>query len=397
MSSSSRSAEIGNDRVALFLPSLNGGGAERVAVSLVNGMARRGIAVDLVLANAAGSYLPDVAPEVRIIDLRAGRVSKALWPLSRYLRRERPVATLSFMNHANVVAVAAHRFAGRPGRLVVSEHTTIGIAAARLHGVSQRLVYGLVPWMYRLADGVSAVSQGAARDLERFARLPAGSVRVIYNPFDLARIDQLAREPAPQHPWLQADGHPVIVAAGRLTEEKDYPTLLRAFAKVRRQRPARLLILGEGELRGALETLVRQLGLTSDDVQMPGFARNPYVYFARAALFVLSSRWEGLPGVLIEAMACGTPVVSTDCPSGPREILEDGRWGWLVPVGDVGALVEAIETTLDTTREQLPEVRRRASDFGQEKAVNAYLAVLEVTGPNGKANPEVTGWKGSNP
>lgn len=366
---------MGQFRLSLFLPSLNGGGAERVAVTLANGIAARGFAADLVLARAQGPYLADVGRDVRIVDLAAGRVIRALLPLVRYWRRERPAAMLSFMNHANVVAVLAHKLAGRPGRLVVSEHTTIGCEAPRAHGLQQRLVYALVPWAYRRADGVTAVSREAARDLERFAGLPAGRVQAIYNPFDLARIDRLAREPAP-HPWLQVDDRPVIVAAGRLTEPKDFPTLLRAFAKVRRQRPARLLILGEGELRGELEGLARQLGLTDDEVQLPGFARNPYAYFARAALFVLSSRWEGLPGVLIEAMACGAPAVATDCPSGPREILEDGRWGPLVPVGDADALARAMLAVLATPTDQRPDVRLRARDFDLERAVDAYLDAL---------------------
>lgn len=375
MSSFSRKSNVISNRVALFLPSLDGGGAERVAVTLVNGMAQRGVAVDLVLASAVGPYLPDVAPQVRIVDLRAGRVSKALWPLSRYLRREHPAATLSFMNHANVVAVLAHRLAGQPGRLVVSERTNIRIEAGRAHGIQQRLVYALVPWAYRRADGVTAVSQEAARDLERFARLSEGSVRAIYNPFDLAKIAALAQGPL-DHPWFQPGQPPVLLAIGRLTEQKDFSTQLRAFAQLRQRRQTRLLILGEGELRGELEAMARQLGLTDDDVQLPGFTRNPFAYLARAALFVLSSRWEGLPGVLIEAMACGAPVVSTDCPSGPREILEGGRWGQLVPVGDVAALAQAMASVLDTPREALPDVRRRVRDFDQERAIDAYLDML---------------------
>lgn len=361
--------------VALFLPSLNGGGAERVAVTLANGFAARGFAVDLVLASAGGPYLADVSPRVRVVNLQARRVIRALWPLVRYWRRERPSAMLSFMNHANVVAVMAHRLAGRPGRLVVSERVHIDSEVCRARGGQQRLVYALVPWAYRLADGVAAVSKEAASDLERFASLPAGQVRAIYNPFDLERIQQLAQEPVP-HPWLREGERPVIMAAGRLTEQKDFPTLLRAFTVVRRQHPVRLLILGEGELRAELEALARQLGLTDDEVQLPGFVRNPYAYFVRAALFVLSSRWEGLPGVLVEALACGAQVVATDCPSGPREILEDGRWGALVPVGDVQALAQAMLAALQTPTEHLCDVRQRARDFEQARAVDAYLEVL---------------------
>ncbi|MDR7921524.1 glycosyltransferase [Thermosynechococcus sp. HY213] len=365
----------GRSRIAIFLPSLAGGGAERVMVTLANGFAARGYAVDLVLASAVGPYLKDVAPAVRVVDLRAGRVIKALWPLVRYLRCERPLAMLSAMNHANVVAILARRLAAASTRLVVSERTTISVEVARARGLAARAVYALVPRLYPKADGIVAVSRDAARDLERFAKLPAGSVRAIYNPFDLERIERLAHEPVP-HPWLQPGQVPVVLAIGRLTEEKNFTALLQAFAQLRARRDARLLILGEGELREELEQLSHALGLGSDVLQMPGFVANPFAYLSRAALFVLSSRWEGLPGVLIEAMACGTPVVSTDCPSGPREILEDGRWGRLVPVGDVEALTRAMEETLTMPRDQLPDVRQRAQDFDQTQAIDAYLDAM---------------------
>nr|WP_315863208.1 MULTISPECIES: glycosyltransferase [unclassified Thermosynechococcus] len=367
----------GRSRIAIFLPSLAGGGAERVMVTLANGFAARGYAVDLVLASAVGPYLKDVAPAVRVVDLRAGRVIKALWPLVRYLRRERPHAMLSAMNHANVVAILARRLAAARTRLVVSERTTISVEVARARGLAARAVYALVPRLYPKADGIVAVSRDAARDLERFARLPSGTVRAIYNPFDLERIAQLAQEPVP-HPWLQPGQVPVVVAIGRLTEEKNFTALLQAFAQLRARKEARLLILGEGELREELEQLSHALGLGPDALQMPGFVANPFAYLARAALFVLSSRWEGLPGVLIEAMACGTPVVSTDCPSGPREILEDGRWGRLVPVGDVAALARAMEEVLSTPKDRLPDVRQRARDFDQARAIDAYLEAMNL-------------------
>ncbi len=362
-------------RIALFLPSLSGGGAERVAVTLANGFATRGVVVDLVLVSTSGPYLKDVSDAVRVVDLRAGRVVKALWPLIAYWRREQPVATLSFMSHANVLAVLAHRLAGRPGRLVISERNHISSEALRGCGLQARLVFALVPWTYWLADEVTAVSNLAARDLEQFARLPAGRVRTIYNPFDLARIGRLSQE-SPPHYWLQLGQPPVVLGIGRLTEQKDFSCLLRAFAEVLKVKRARLLILGEGELRGELEELAQTLGLGPDAVQMPGFVANPYAYVARSGVFVLSSRWEGLPGVLIEAMACGAPVVSTDCPSGPREILEGGRWGKLVPVDDIKALAHAITSVLSTQRSQLPDVRRRAAYFREESAVGAYLDSL---------------------
>ena len=364
------------NRLALFLPSLSGGGAERVMVTLANGFALRGYRVDVVLACAQGPYLADVDARVRIVDLQAGRVIKALWPLARYLRRERPAALLAAMNHANVVAVLAQKWAGVSTRVVVSERITISIEAGRARGWSARAVYALVPRLYRQANAIVAVSRAAARDLEQFAGLPAGAVHAIYNPVEWDRIQRRMAEPVP-HPWLQPGQiRPVILAIGRLTEQKDFATLLRAFAAVRASTDARLLILGEGELREELQALAQSLGLGPDDVQMPGFVANPFAYMARAAVFVLSSRWEGLPGVLIQAMACGTPVVSTDCLSGPREILEDGRWGRLVPVGDVEALAQAIRAVLSSPREQLPDVRQRARDFALDPAIDAYLAAM---------------------
>ena len=283
---------------------------------------------------------------------------------------------LSAMNHANVVAVLVRRLAGAHTRLVVSEHTTISSEARRASGWSARAVYALVPRLYRRADAIVAVSRESARDLEAFAGLAAGAVTPIYNPFDLARIARMAAESIP-HPWFApGQRRPVVLAVGRLVEPKDFPTLLRAFAAVRQRRDARLLILGEGELRGELAGLAHSLGLGPDDFDMPGFVTNPFAYLARAALFVLSSRWEGFGNVLIEAMACGTPVVSTDCPSGPREILEDGRWGALVPVGDGAALADAIEAALRAPRAALPDVRQRARDFEQDRAIDAYLAAF---------------------
>lgn len=370
--------ESGNmtaNRIAIFLPSLNGGGAERVMVTLANAFARRGYAVDLVLAAAQGPYLKNVGPDVRVVDLKAGRVIRALLPLARYLRQERPAVMLVAMTHANVIALLARMLARAPTRLVLSERSTISVEYDRAQGLAARIVYTLVPRLYTRADGIVAVSHAAAADFVRFSALPSRAVAVIYNPFEIDHIQTRAAETT-AHPWFEPGQPPVVLAIGRLNDAKDYPTLIRAFDQLRAARPLRLLILGEGELRGTLEALVAECGLTTDDVQMPGFVANPFAYLARCGVFVLSSRYEGLPGALIEAMACGAPVVSTDCPSGPREILEGGRWGVLVPVGDVEVLARAIDNALSTPRSQLPDVRRRAADFEQGKAVDAYLKAL---------------------
>ncbi|BCX11979.1 MAG: glycosyl transferase [Thermosynechococcus sp.] len=365
-----------NNRISIFLPSLAGGGAERVMVTLANGFAARGYTTDLVVVMAEGPYLKDVAPTVHIVDFKAS-LRESLWPLMRYLQREQPVAMLSALTPANIVALLAKMCSQVRTRLVISERSTISVECKHAVHPRERIAHALVPFLYRKAEGIVAISQGAASDLEQFAKLPRNSVRTIYNPFDLARIQKMASEPS-GHPWLDAplERRPVIIGIGRLTKAKNFPLLLQAFSWLAKTHRARLLILGEGKLREKLTHLARNLGLGHDDVQMPGSVANPFAYLSRAALFVLSSDWEGLPGVLIEALACGTPVVSTDCPSGPREILEEGKWGRLVPVGDAKALAEAMDEVLRTPRDRLPDVRKRAEDFNQERAINSYLEVL---------------------
>jgi glycosyltransferase involved in cell wall biosynthesis len=226
---------------------------------------------------------------------------------------------------------------------------------------------------YLKADCIVAVSEGVADDLVSEVGLPRSAIRVIYNPVVTPELAARAEEPL-VHPWLVPGSAPVLLAAGRLSAQKDFPTLLRAFARVRAARPARLIILGEGELRAQLEAQAVALGL-GEDVQFPGFVENPYAYMRRAGVFVLSSAWEGFGIVLVEAMACGAPVVSTDCPVGPAEILEGGRYGPLVPIGDDGALAHAILSALDCPMD--PErLRARAGDFALEKIGRQYLEVL---------------------
>lgn len=366
------------NRIAIFLPSLEGGGAERVMVTLANAFAARGYAVDLLLVTAEGPHMKNVAPIVSIIDLKRTRVIKALLPLVRYLRHERPTAMLTAMTHSNVTAILARLLAQVPTRLVVSERTTISMEINRSRSPVSRIIYAIVPFLYRHADGIIAVSQAAATDLARVTRLPASAIEFIYNPFVLDHINKLATAPI-DHPWFKPEQPPVVLAIGRLDQAKDYSTLIRSIARLSSiGRHLRLVILGEGELRAALEVQVLECGLTTNQVQMPGFVSNPFAYLARCGVFVLSSRYEGLPGALIEAMACGAPVVSTDCPSGPREILEGGRWGTLVPVGDVDALSKAIDTVLATPRSHLPDVRSRAADFEDKKAVDAYLKAMNL-------------------
>lgn len=359
-------------QLAIYVPSLRGGGAERVMVTLANGFAERGYLVDLVLAKAEGPYMSEVAANVRVIDFNTRRVSASLPALVRYLKREQPTAMLSALNHANVIAVLARMLARVPTRLIVSERNNFSASIANAKTLRGRMMGLFMTKTYPCADGVVAVSAGVADDLARNIGVQPSSIEVVYNPVVTDMLFAKSKESI-EHPWFQPGEPPVLLSVGRLTTQKDFPTLIRAFARLRRGRIVRLVILGEGELRTDLMKLVIELGLQAD-IDLPGFAKNPFTAMRHAALFVLSSRFEGLPNTLIQAMACGTPVVSTDCPSGPAEILAGGQWGRLVPVGDVEALADAMAATLDESRH--PDVAQRAAEFSVDRAVEGYLSVL---------------------
>jgi glycosyltransferase involved in cell wall biosynthesis len=348
-----------------------GGGAERGALKLAEGLADRGFAVDLVLARAEGPRLAEIPPSVRLVDLGARRVLTCTPALMRYLRSERPQAVASVLDHANVLLLCARRLSRYRGRIVVIEQNTLSEAATNGSTRRARMMPRLAARFYPWADHVVAVSAGVADDLERATALPEGSVKVIFNPIITPDLAAHAQAPV-DHPWFE-EKIPVLVAAGRLRPQKDFPTLIEAFARVRKERRARLLILGDGPDREALVGLVQRLGL-EEDVSLPGATPNPYAYMARAAAFVLSSRWEGLPTVLIEALGCGAPVISTDCPSGPREILEEGRYGLLVPVGDADALAAAMIEAVDGRLERAPDASWRPYELGA--VVDEYLRLL---------------------
>ena len=363
----------GRKPIAFFLPSVRGGGAQRVIVNLVQGITERGIPVDLVLAAAEGVFLEQLPAAVRLVDLRARRLIRSLGPLTGYLRRERPRYLVSSMSHANLIALWAARLAGQSTPVMVTVHNTMSQSTPDQGGLAGRLSSHLLRTFYPWARSVVAVSRGAADDLARTSGLPRERVEVVYNPVITPEMLALARQ-VPDHPWFGAGQPPVVLGVGRLTRQKDFATLIRAFAEVRRRRPARLIILGEGEERTGLETLIGELGV-AHDVALPGFRDNAMAYMARSGLFVLSSAWEGLPTVLIEALAAGTRVVSTDCPSGPREILQDGRLGALVPVGNTQAMTAAMIDALERPVSTVPADALRP--FTRDAAVDHYLQLIE--------------------
>lgn len=360
---------------AFFLPALHGGGAERVTLNLARGLVSRGQRVDLVVAKAEGHYASQIPSGVRLINFDTSRVLTSLPSLVRYLRLERPRAMFSAMDHANLVALWASKISGTSTPVVVSVHTTLSHARTRAKKWVARGTPLWIRMFYRWARRVVAVSQGVAEDLIRTTGLHPEHVQVIYNPVLTPEMYDLSNQNL-DHPWFQPGEPPVILGVGRLVPEKDFGTLLRAFALVRERRVARLVLLGDGPERRNLEGMVGELGL-KDDVELAGFVHNPYNYMKRSSVFVLSSVTEGLPTVLVEALALGVPVVSTDCPSGPREILADGAYGTLVPVGDVERLARAIHRVLELeslNTKATPSVVLRG--YTLECALDAYLDIV---------------------
>lgn len=389
--------------IALFVRSFEGsGGAERVLLNLGCGLVARGHRVDLVMARHKGRYLDQIPPEISVVDLRVRSAKQSLrvihrlgrdawfWTrmvlarkphyvlgalpgLAKYLKREQPDVVIASMDYPNVVAVVARDLARAKSRVILTAHNTLSQEIARSKKRRVKAQADVDRRYYPRADAVVTVSQGVAHDLAQTLDIAVENLTTIYNPVVSEHLEQQAAEPL-SHPWFTGDGPPVLLAVGGFKPAKDFATLLKAFSLVRRERPLHLVILGEGRLRENLSRQAEELGISAD-LEMPGFVDNPYQYLSRASLFVLSSVFEGLPTVLIEALACGCPVVSTDCPSGPKEILEQGHFGTLVPMRDAHSLAKAIIQTLDTPQEKTSLIAR-GREFSLDRATESYLQLI---------------------
>lgn len=361
-------------RLAILAATSRHSGVDRIVRNLTGQLDAWGIGVDLLRIRHHGPEI-DFAPlkHARPIDLGTRHVNTALPALVRWLRRERPAAMLTDKDRVNRLAILAKVMTGVETRLAVRLGTTVSVNLADRGRLQRWTQTASIRHLYRYADAVIVPSHGVAEDLAAFAGLPAELIQVVRSPLITPRITELASQPN-AHPWLAPGQPPVLLGAGELSQRKDFATLIKAFAQVRRNRHCRLIILGRGRMRDQLLALAQSLGVASD-LDLPGFTANPYGFMARAALFVLSSRWEGFGNVLVEALAVGTPVVSTDCPSGPAELLADHRLGTLVPVGDDKAMAQAILARLERPLEGALSAEVIAP-YRVEASARAYLARL---------------------
>lgn len=370
--------------VSFYLPNLNEGGVQRMVVNLARGFIEQGIKVDIVLDRVVGPFVEKLPPGARIINLKAPRLRQSVSCLANYMRQEKPRAMLSNLHYTHEIAILAKRLFKLSSDVVIIDHGTPSQTERspfsqplNFLGLTPNHANSLIRYFYPWADDIVAVSQGAAQDLARITGLPPARIKVIYNPVVTPELFEKAKEPV-DHPWFAPGEPPVILGVGRLVGQKDFSTLIRAFSKVRTSQNARLMILGTGPERSKLESLVNELSLELD-VALPGFVSNPYAYMARSAVFVLSSVWEGFGNVLAEAMATGTPVVSTNCKNGaPAEILDNGKYGLLTPVGGSEALAEAILEVLIRENRHKTVDEACLSRFTLAEVTKQYLNIISV-------------------
>lgn len=365
--------QVRSKKISVLINTLNQGGAERAFVHIANGLFRAGCDVELVTAlSGDGVYRKELAPGLPFADLNAGRQRHYPSTLSRYLSARKPDIILSALMNNWTVAIG--RLSRYPGKIIISERQVLSVRIANeKNRLLANISYAFSKLLYPRADRIVAVSRGVADDLLTLGIAREDKIIVIHNPVVTDYFNRLSGE-EPVLPLLHR-ARPNIVAMGRLEKDKDFALLLKAFAMLREETPCRLVIFGEGKLRSELERMIEKLGM-KDDVLLPGFVINPFPYLARADCFVLSSIVEGLPNVLIQALACGTMSVSTNCPSGPDEILDGGKYGILTPVGDAealcGGMKEALAHPLD------PKVlKERAELYSEKNCIDAYLELFE--------------------
>lgn len=370
----SRTVDQDAGRLTVMIAFTGEGGVENMIINLLRAFLAEGMVVDLLLLKEHGRHVTRIPEGINVIRLNAVTSLTALPAVVRYLRARQPCALLVAKDRASRIALLARWIAGVNTRVVLRMGMHLSGSLATKSALRRWSRFLPVRWLYPWADRIVTVSEAVADDLATISGMPRERFTVIRNPSISDDLESRAKEPL-SHPWLaQGERVPVILGVGRLTAQKDFETLLDAFAQLRARHQVRLIILGEGPLRGSLERRAQDLGI-SDDVDLAGFQLNPYAWMARASLFVLSSRFEGSPNVLVETMALGVPVVATDCPSGPREILQDGRIAPLVPVGDSRALAQAMTESLRHPPHS-EALREAVSEYHATVSARRYLDVL---------------------
>jgi len=363
------------NRLSVFISFSGAGGVERMVMNLIREFARQGLNIDLLTIRASSEHLDDIPESVRVIPLKAKHAITSIPELARYMRRENPRAMLVAKDRAGRAALLARKLAGADTGIAIRLGTNLSTALAEKSGLQAWLRTAPMKLIYRLAEQVIAVSEGVAADTRKITGMPGKNITVIRNPVITPTLYAQAEAAAP-HSWLTDKTQPIVMGMGRLTKQKDFATLVQAFAKVRQSLDARLIILGEGKLRNEILALAKKLDI-ENELLLPGFQTNPYAWLSRADLFVLSSRWEGSPNVLTEALALGIPSVATNCPSGPDETLQQGKVGALVPMGDVDQLAEAMLETL----EHPPKsnfLQKAVADYNAQTSAERYLQILGV-------------------
>lgn len=370
---------VDRKRILFLIPTLGGGGAERVVTLLLEHLDRGRFELFLVLFHERCDYaLPRDVPISCLRKKSRYDLPKLIWRLAQIYEKKKPDVVLSFMNYANLISAVARKLSLSKPRLLFSEQ--IHVSTDFKHEPFSSLKAWALRRLYPQSDGVICVSRGVADDLVTEFRVPHEKIKVIFNPVDIEHVLTLAKEDV-HHPWFVQKQSPIIIAMGRLTAQKGYPYLLKAFAQVISTFRCRLVILGEGQEREALNMLARELGVETE-VAFLGFQQNPFKYLALADVFVLSSLWEGFALAIMEAMACGVPVISTRCPSGPDEIITHGVNGLLVPVADDTGLAEAMLHVLKDKElaAKLGQAgRERAEDFAVPKIVKQYEMLFQTS------------------
>ncbi len=363
---------IGSEVIAFFLQDLDGGGAERAIVSLAGEITKQGYKVDLVVGDADSEYRSEVSSDVNVVDFSSRSRLRVLFHLMAYLRQRNPTAVMAVLDPPNIMLVVATRLVRFKGKTIISQRAVLDASLSELKPIQRMIMKILQRFCFPLADMVISNSRAAANEVVNRLHVPDDQVMTIQNSVDVEKISEQARKSIDNHVFVKAQ-MPLIVSVGSLSKRKDFETLIRAFAIVKSKRQANLVIIGEGIERQKLESIISELNL-EDNVSLIGFDANPYKWMKKASVFVSSSKGEGFPNVIAEALSLGSSIVATDCPGDTAELLGHGKWGRLVPVGDVKSMASAIVAVLDEPHPS--DGRVRAADFSPVKITADYLSIL---------------------